>query len=159
MKNIRILIICFFASLGSLIGQTNFTEIDFLKYDRNAKCNKAEGGSKYSSIFFEGKRLMGNDLATDSDKIILEAGMRGKFTVAPVIMNGDTATQGKAVPFRIAIKKKSMRSLWMYSDKVFDEVNFEDIMQECEVGDEIIFIMVNRDYFLQNYEVEVMWGC
>ncbi len=159
MKNIKILIFLFFASLGSLVGQTDFSNIDFLKYDRNAKCNKTEGGSKYSSIFFEGKRLMGNDLATDTDKIILEAGMRGTFTVAPVVMNGDVATQGKVVPFRIAIKKKYMRSLWMYSDEVFEEVNFEDIMQECEVGDEIIFIMVDKDYFLQNYEVEVMWGC
>lgn len=102
---------------------------------------------------------MGNDLAMDSDKITLEAGMRGKFTVAPVVMNGDVATQGVAVPFRIAIKKKSMRSLWMYSEEVFEEVQFEDIMKECEAGDEIIFIMVNRDYFLQNYEVKVMWGC
>jgi hypothetical protein len=159
MKNIKILIICFFALSGSLIGQTDFSNIDFLKYDKNAKCNKAEGNSKYSSIFFDGRRLMGNDLSTDSDKIILEQGMRGTFTVAPVIMNQGVATQGKAVPFRIAIKKKYMRSLWMYSDEVFEEVNFEDIMEECEVGDEIIFIMVNRDYFLQNYEVEVMWGC
>ena len=52
-----------------------------------------------------------------------------------------------------------MRSLWMYSDTVFKKVRLEDIMQECEPGDEIIFIMVNRDYFLQNYEVEVIWGC
>ena len=159
MKNIKILFICFFASLGSLIGQTDFSNIDFLKYDRNAKCNKAEGNSKYSSIFFEGKRLMGNDLATDSDKIVLEAGMRGKFTVAPVVMNKGIATSGITIPFRVAIKKKSMRSLWMYSDEVFEEVQLEDIMKECKPGDEIIFIMVNRDYFLQNYEVKVMWGC
>jgi len=159
MKNITILFFFLFATCGSLIGQTDFANIDFLKYDKNAKCNKAEGNSKYSSIFFEGRRLMGNDLSTDSDKIILEEGMRGTFTVAPVVMNAGVATQGKAVPFRIAIKKKYMRSLWMYSDEIFEEVNFEDIMKECEVGDEIIFIMVNRDYFLQNYEVEIMWGC
>jgi hypothetical protein len=159
MKNFKLFIICLFASCCSLVGQTNFSDYNFLKYAKNASCNKTEGNSKYSSIFFEGKRLMGNDLAMDSDKITLEAGMRGKFTVAPVVMNGDVATQGVAVPFRIAIKKKSMRSLWMYSEEVFEEVQFEDIMKECEAGDEIIFIMVNRDYFLQNYEVKVMWGC
>lgn len=159
MKKFKILLICLFASLSSLIGQTDFTDVNFLKYDKNAKCNKSGTKAKYTSIFFEGKRLMGNDLSTDSDKIILEAGMRGKFTVAPVRMNENIATQGTAVPFRIAIKKKFMRSLWMYSDEIFEEVQFEDIMKECEAGDEIIFIMVNRDYFLQNYEVKVMWGC
>lgn len=157
MKNLKTLFIFLFAAVGPLAAQTDFANLDFLKYDKNATCNKVE--SKYSSIFFQGKRLLGNDLTTEADKITLEQGMRGKLTVAPVIMRGTVATAGEPVPFRIAIKKKTMRSLWMYSDEIFEEVNFEDILEECEAGDEIIFIMVNREYFLQNYEVEIMWGC
>jgi len=159
MNIFKILFVFLFASVYSLGAQTDFQDYNFLKYDKNASCIKTEGNSKYSSIFFQGKRLMGNDLATDSDKITLEQGMRGKFTVAPIVMRGNVATPGNAVPFRVAIKKKYMRSLWMYSDEVFKEVNFEDIMEECESGDEIIFIMVDKNYFLQNYEVKVMWGC
>lgn len=113
--------------------------------------------SDCAAIFFKGEMLV--DEYSPSGKCKLEQGMEGTLSLSAVELNDLGGKPTKKLSFQIAIKNPKTNTLYMYSDKVFESVQLEDILKKCTVGDHIIFLTTDQRYNLAHHEIEIVWGC
>ena len=85
--------------------------------------------------------------------------MKGAISVATVSLSEDGGTPVKNISFRVAIKNERTNTMYMYSEKTFQEVQLEDILKSCEIGDKIIIMTVDQKYSLPHHVIDVKWGC
>ena len=93
---------------------------------------------------------------TPSGKCELAIDAKGVFTVQPVSLgeNGSADPRGKR-RFKIAIRDGNTRTLFLYADKAYEEIEANKILSQCKKGDSIVFITMDRDLALPHSEVLV----
>jgi len=83
---------------------------------------------------------------------------QGKLTIAPQTCSKAVSADSK-VGFKLAIRDYRTNTLWMYSEETLYELDLEKVLGECEMGDALVFMMVDRKFRLPKYEVQVGDGC
>lgn len=160
MKNLK-LFSCFvllFISSSLLVGQSDFADYNFLKYNKNAKCNKiVDDYSECAAIFFNDKMLVDNYSPKGSCQ--LEMGMRGKLSVSTIELSNTSHSVIQPIYFRVAIKNEATNTMWMYSAEMFKEVLLEDVLKECQPDDKIIIMTEDKRFSLPHHEINLVWGC
>lgn len=151
MKILKFLFLTLFVLFFSLSSQAQLLNPD-ASY---ASCKKTY--QECAAIFYKG-RLLVNEFSPEG-KCKLEQGMRGKLSLSTVSLEEDSATPIKKIGFKVAIKNDRTQTIWMFSDRVMQEVELNDILKKCEIGDRIIFMTVDQKYSLPHHEIEIVWGC
>ena len=151
MKILFKLVILIFISSGFSYGQTTW-QTPFERertYDTYNDC---------AAIFFDDEMLV--DDYSPRGVCKLQSGQRGEIYVATVkLTDGGGGYAMEKIPFQIAIKNNRTNTLRMFSAKVYESVQFEDILQQCEEGDEIVILTTDNQYSLSHHIIQLSMGC
>ena len=110
-----------------------------------------------AAIFYNGNMLV--DEYSPRGKCKLAHGMKGKLTVSEVILTDITGIPTKSIQFKVAIRNEQTNTLWMYTEKSVESINLEDILLQCQKGDKIVLLTVDKQYALSHNDIDLVWGC
>jgi hypothetical protein len=93
---------------------------------------------------------------TPEGKCAMLADATGTFTVQPVSLHDDgkVEPQGKR-RFKIVIRDGNSKTLYSFSDKIYEEIEASKVLSSCKKGDSVVFITLDRDLALPHNEVLV----
>lgn len=153
MKFLRMsLFLLFIVGVALEAGAQSFEPFDFGKYGPNYH------NTEFVAIMFDGKSLVEND--TPDGPLNINPTLKGKLSVsttAPACNGGSKAV--KPVGFKLGVKDFRTNTIWMYSEETLYEVDLEKVMKQCEMGDRLIFMLVDRSYRLPRHELALTGGC
>jgi len=112
---------------------------------------------EFCAILHNGKPI-GERWNTSSELSLME-GARGELTVATVDRKGDNYSPIAPVGFKLGIKNHRTNALWMYSEETFFKIDVQKVLKECEYGDQLIFITVDKKYQLPKHILRINAGC
>lgn len=121
---------------------------------------KYEPRNNYSdpvSIVYKGK-ILAQPGSLDRP-FFVGSGMTGKISVSTIDRSEKGARPIAPIGFNVAIHHAQTNSLWMYSEEPLFEVEIARLLKECDQGDTLIFMPVDRNYRLSRHKIMVMNGC
>lgn len=100
-------------------------------------------------------KLVVNEYSPEG-KCTLLADATGTFTVQPVSLydDGKVDPQGKR-RFKIVIRDGNSKTLYSFSDKIYEEIEANKVLSSCKKGDSVVFITLDRDLALPHNEILV----
>ncbi len=110
-----------------------------------------------AAIFYKGKMLVNE--YSPKGKCKLETGMEGKLTVSAVSLSDKGAIPTTKIGFQVAIQNNRTNTLRLISQDELFEVELKTILEQCEKGDELIFLTTDKKYSLPHHRVAVIDGC
>ncbi len=91
------------------------------------------------------------------EKIRLSKNSKGLISVHET---GDLTTKAyKETPiaFKVGILKRADNTMTSFSDKTFNEIEVNEILKKCELGDKIIILLAkDGQYSLPHHQIEVI---
>jgi len=151
MKTIQILVLCLFVFPSIIYGQ-----MDWKPSFQNEKIHTDYNDC--AAIFFDDLMLV--DKFSPEGVCKLQAGQKGFIYVATVILTeGGGGYAKEKIPFQIAIRNNRTNTMRMFSNKIYDNIYFDDILSDCEEGDEIIILTTGKKYSLSHHVIQLMMGC
>ena len=139
----------------SLSAQAQEVELDLFSFIKTGNTNY----SQFAAILLDDEPLINRN----GDTGPLSVGNKkrtGTLSVSSMTKScGDALNAVAPIGFRVAIKNRRTNSLWMYSDDVLFELDLQEVFQQCEAGDQLIFMTVDRKYRLGRHVVVFMDGC
>lgn len=133
--------------------QSNAQSLNLFDYQK-----KERHHTLFTAVLYDGKPIVKED--SPDGPLKLTSRTRGKITIAPIDRTSREVLQNPPIGFKIGIRDYQSNTLWMYSEKTFYEVRLEDILSKCQMGDQVIFMTVDRKYRLPRHEVVVSGdGC
>ncbi|MGB6037292.1 MAG: hypothetical protein WBG42_13550 [Cryomorphaceae bacterium] len=112
--------------------------------------------ANYAAICFEGKPLWDGKSIKTPLKVLQ---LRGKLTVNAVDRKTNEPIESKALGFMIGLKDYDTNTIWMFSQKVYYEIDLEELQGKLDYGDLLLIITVDRTYRLPRHEVVLDSGC
>ncbi|MDX2069391.1 MAG: hypothetical protein SFV55_13275 [Haliscomenobacter sp.] len=142
MRIFQILLLCSFFSATLLIGQN-----DSMMVGQNDFNN-------CTAVLLNDKMVVNEYTPTGKCELAIDA--KGAFTVQPVSLqdNGVVIPQGKR-PFKIAIRDFNTKTMTLFSDQTYTEIEVSKVLSQCRKGDHIVFITLDRNLALPHNEVLV----
>jgi len=107
-----------------------------------------------SAAFLNNKMVV--DEYAPNGKCKLAANTVGKLTVCTADLSPTGNKAKEKISFRIAIRDKNTKTLVMFSDETYKEVNIEKVMQKCTAGDQIVLLTTDSQYALPHNEIQVL---
>lgn len=135
-----------FAQSFDVAGLVDYVEVE-----------EPEHFTQFAAVLLEGEPLI-NKAANEGFLTVFPA-TSGKLSVASIDRSDEKNVVGERVGFRVGVLDWRTQTLWMFSDKVLYEVELAELIRECELGDRLIFMTVDRKYRLPRHEVTLIDGC
>jgi len=107
-----------------------------------------------SAAFLDNKIVV--DEYTTKGKCVLPVTAIGKLTVCTADLSPTESKAKDKISFRIAIRDKNTKTLVMFSDEVFSQINIEDVLKKCSKGDQIVLLTIDSQYALPHNEIQVL---
>jgi hypothetical protein len=107
-----------------------------------------------SAAFLNNKMVV--DEYAPNGKCKLGANAVGTLTVCTADLSETGNKAKEKISFRIAIRDKNTKTLVMFSDETYQEVNIEKVMEKCTAGDNIVLLTTNSQYALPHNEIQVL---
>ncbi len=123
----------------------------------NFEAKKERYHTEFAAILHNGKLLVKTE--TPDGPYLLEPQMRGKLSVSTVDRTVEKYRPIAPIGFKIAIKNYHKNTFWMYSEKTFYEIDIDVVTQKCGPGDQLIFMVADRQYQLPRHTILVLNGC
>ena len=139
---------CFLFTTLMSSGQS----IDFLDFTKPAPPYRVE-----AAVLINGKVCDRHYFIKDRPKI--GVGMQGLLTIASVSSSGDSKLPINKIRFQVAIKNKRTNTTWIYTKSDVSEVDLDDLLKKCEMGDYLILMPADQAYALPDHEMYVAVGC
>ena len=108
-------------------------------------------------ILFNGKMLV--DKYTPEGICRLTAKMKGTLSVSNVDLTGKEFRVKDKLKFHVAIKNPKTNTLFLLTKTAIEDIKYEDILSQCQMGDQIIILTDNKKYSLTHNEIEIIWKC
>jgi hypothetical protein len=87
---------------------------------------------------------------------VLAATATGELTLRPVIFEeGKEPKAGEKIQFKIAIRSGGSRTLMLFSEKNYTEVDIQNILKECKKGDYLVLLTLERKWAVPHGEILV----
>ncbi|MCZ4408374.1 hypothetical protein O3Q51_06110 [Cryomorphaceae bacterium 1068] len=112
--------------------------------------------TNYAAILFEGVPLWDGESKKNPLKVLQ---LRGKVTVNAVDRKTNKPIEGKALGFMIGLKDYDTNTVWMLSEKVYHEIDLEELQGKFDYGDVLLIMTVDRAYRLPRHELILEGGC
>ncbi len=84
---------------------------------------------------------------------------KGTLSISTVNLTEIAATPKNAIKFHVAIKNRKTNTLFLLTKEAVLEIELEEVIRQCKMGDAIILLTENKRYSLTHHEVEIIWGC
>lgn len=110
--------------------------------------------SNCSAAFLNNKMVVDEYSTKGKSKIGVHA--TGTLTVCTAELSPTSAKAVEKIVFRIAIRDKDTKTLVMFSDEAFNQVNIQHVLKKCEKGDHIVLMTTDNQYALPHNEILVM---
>ncbi len=93
------------------------------------------------------------DEYSPTGKCVLAHNATGELTVCTVNLSPDSAVPVKQLPFKIALRDGSSKTLVMYDEKTFKTVDIQKLLAKCKLGDSIVLITLDNQYAFPHHEI------
>jgi len=104
---------------------------------------------------FLDKKMVVNEYST-SGKSVLSATATGELTLRPVFFTeGKELELGDKIAFKIAIRDSNSKTMTLFSDKTYKEINIQSVLEKCKKGDHIVLLTVERNWAVPHGEILV----
>ena len=110
--------------------------------------------SNCSAAFLNNKMVVDEYSTKGKSKIGTNA--TGILTVCTAELSPMSAKAVEKIVFKIAIRDKDTKTLLMFSDEAFNQVNIQQVLKKCEKGDHIVLMTTDNQYALPHNEILVM---
>lgn len=110
--------------------------------------------ARYAGIVHQGKVL-----ENPAKPLSIMADAKGTLSISAIKREAGKPVPMHRIKFRVAIKDYHTHTLWMYSDKVYEEIDVAELMNTCKVGDKLVFMTVDRRYRLSKHELSIDSDC
>ena len=118
---------------------------------------KAEANYKnYAAILINQVPLWDGETTESPLKI---SKLSGKLTVGAVDRKTNQPMEAKALGFMIGLKDHATNTIWMISEKMYDEFELEELQERFDFGDVLLIMTVDRTYRLPRHELVFDPGC
>lgn len=88
-------------------------------------------------------------------KCTLPIGAAGNLTVCTADLSPGHSQAVKPVKFMVAIRDKNTKTMVMYSNKSYKELDIRKVLSKCNVGDHIVLLTTDDQYALPHNEILV----
>ena len=85
----------------------------------------------------------------------IEQNAKGILTAYTVHLSETAITPKQAINFKIAIEDAVTKTLWLFSEKTFQQIDVEKVLTRCKRGDVIRLITVDNAFALPHNEILV----
>ena len=109
------------------------------------------------SIHLDGKPLRMRDSSKHS--FTMGPGIPGNLSISNMSKTCSKGTEYNAIGFKLAVKDKKTNTIWMYTEETIYEIDLQELIEQCDFGDSIIFMTIDKKYKLPINEIVVMDGC
>jgi hypothetical protein len=117
-------------------------------------CAQKEDFSNCAAAFL-GKKMIVNEYSTEG-KCLMAANASGELTLRPVSLEaGKEPVAGNKIPFKVAIRGGGSRTLMLFSEKTYKEINIQNVLKACKKGDHIVLLTVEREWAVPHSEILV----
>jgi hypothetical protein len=107
-----------------------------------------------SAAFLNGKMIV--DEYSPEGKCVVSSKAKGKLSLHPVELSNDhPPIPGEKIKFKVAIRGGSTRTFMMLSEKTWKEIDIEDVLKECQKGDAIVLLTLERQWAVPHSEILV----
>lgn len=104
---------------------------------------------------FLGNKMIVNEYTTEG-KCVLAATSAGALTLRPVTLDaGEEPKAGDKIPFKVAIRGGTSRTLMMWSEKTYKEIEIQKILAVCKKGEYIVLLTLEREWAVPHSEILV----
>jgi len=74
----------------------------------------------------------------------------------PVTLNaGEEPKAGDKIPFKIAIRGGGSRTLMLFSEKTYKEIDIQKVLAACQKGEYIVLLTTEREWAVPHGEILV----
>lgn len=89
-------------------------------------------------------------------KCALAADATGLLTVCTADLLPTSSMAVDKITFKIAIRDQNTKTLVMYSNEEFQQVDVQKLLAKCRKGDHIVLLTLNEQYALPHNEILVL---
>ena len=106
-----------------------------------------------TAAFLDNKMIV--DEYSPDGKCIISAAATGKLTVCTAELSPERSIAVDQIYFKIAVRDQNTKTLYMYSDKKYKQVDIREVLAHCKKGDHIVLITLDDDYAVPHNEILV----
>ena len=104
---------------------------------------------------FLGKKLVVNEYTT-TGTCVMAATATGELTLRPVFFTeGEDLKSGDKIPFKVAIRNGSTKTLLSWSEKTYRELDIQKVLKDCKKGDSVVLLTLDRQWSVPHPEILV----
>ncbi len=104
---------------------------------------------------FLGKKLVVNEYTT-TGTCVMAATATGELTLRPVFFTeGEDLKRGDKIPFKVAIRNGSTKTLLLWSEKTYRELDIQKVLKDCKKGDSVVLLTLDRQWSVPHPEILV----
>jgi hypothetical protein len=106
-----------------------------------------------AAAFLDGKLVV--DDYSPTGKCMLASTTSGQLTVCTADLSPERSVPVEKIKFKVAIRDAHSKTLIMYSDETYKQVDIQKIMSSCKKGDHIVLLTMDNQYALPHNEILV----
>lgn len=115
---------------------------------------RAQGSFNSCSAAFVGSKMVVNEYSTKGQCRLL-ATAKGELSVQTVDLSPTESKAIDKIDFKVAIRDKNTKTLRLYSNETFRQVDVQNVLTKCRKGDHIVLLTVDDRYALPHNEIVV----
>jgi len=85
----------------------------------------------------------------------IELAATGNLAVYTVYLSEKAITPKKKIEFKVGIRDAATQTIWSYSEQIYEEVAVAEILKNCNKGDAILLLTVDKAYAFPHNEILV----
>jgi|GEM_PF-493383 len=106
-----------------------------------------------SAAFLDNKMVVNEYSPTGKCTLPIES--TGKLTVCTADLSPNESKAVDRLKFMVAIRDKNTKTMVMYSNKTYKQLDIRKVLSKCSGGDSIVLLTTNNKYALPHNEVLV----
>lgn len=114
-----------------------------------------KGNFSNCAAIFINQSMLVNEYSPEG-RCIVDANTKGELSLhAADMSNGKVTKASEKIPFKIAIRDRDSKTLMLFSEKSYQEINIQDVLAQCKKGDFIVLLTLEREWALPHSEILV----
>lgn len=85
----------------------------------------------------------------------MELDASGKLAVYTVELTETAITPKQYIGFKIAVRDVATKTIWLFSEETYQEIEVEKVLKQCKKGDTILLLTVDKAFALPHNEILV----
>lgn len=112
-----------------------------------------QGSFSNCSAAFLGDKMIVNEYSPEG-KCMISSTATGMLTVRPVTLFSDKPPiPGKKIRFKVAIRGGESKTLMLFSEKTYKEMDIQKVLKACKKGEYIVLLTLEREWAVPHSEI------